>query len=208
MTDEATIDAELRALLACEHNTRAIAALVSLGRPALDRLLDAVARRADVPSLLGPREKEEALVDAVVAFAQRDLDAVLEGVEARGLQDDFTALWALGCVADPRVVPLLLRNLASKDSTTRWMAACGLARQRDTRATDALVRALKDRASDVRCEAAEGLGNIGDSRAIGALEDAARSKYALRSLGFARAVGEALDALRHGARGPHGGGPD
>jgi HEAT repeat protein len=197
MTDQGVeaIDADLRALLAGDE-TRAIAALVSRGQPALDRLLDAIARRIDVPSKVGQREKEEALMGALTAFAKQDLDAVLKGVEARGLQDGFSALWALGCVVDPRVVPLLLRNAASKDAITRWMAVSGLARQRDPRATEALIHALGDRASDVRDVAAQALGEIGDPRAIEPLEAALSSGYARRSAAFARYVGTALDKLR------------
>jgi hypothetical protein len=103
MTDVeiAAIDAELRGLLRGEE-TRAIAALVSLGQPALDRLLDVVAGRADVPSEVGQREREEALIGAVPAFAKQELGPVLKGVEARGLEGGFTIVWALGCVVDPQ----------------------------------------------------------------------------------------------------------
>jgi len=201
MTDGeiAAIDAELQALLAGDE-TRSSAALVSLGGRALERLLDVVAGRVLIPWKVSPREREEALAGAVAAFAERDVEPVLKGLEARGLQEGFTTVWALGCVVDARVVPLLLRSASSKDPIQRWLGVSGLARQRDARATEALIRALGDRALDVRTTAADALGEIGDPRAVDALEAALSSKYAQRYPSFARREKTALDKLRPAGR--------
>ena len=200
MTDEiAAIDAQLQALFAGEE-MRSVPALVAFGQPALDRLLDVMAGRVPVSSKGGQREQQEALIDVIVAFAKQDLDSVLKGVEARGLEGSVTTVWALGCVVDPRVVPLLVRSAASEASLERWMAVSGLARQRDPRATEALIRSLKDRASNVRDVAAEALGKMGDPRAIEPLEAALSSGNARRFPHFARTTKAALDELRRRTR--------
>ena len=192
------IDAELRALLTGD-SLRAAPALAAFGQPALERLLDLIAGRVTLPQEGGQRQTQDGLSDAIVAFAKRDLDAVLAGVEARGVQEAVSVVWALGCISDPRVVPILLRSAASTAPLARTLAVSGLARQRDDRATDALISALKDRVSDVRERAAEALGDLGDPRAIKPLEAAHSSGYAAREPYFADVTKSALEKIRAAA---------
>ena len=140
--------------LADRHGARAAVAARAAMTPArAQKLVDAV-HQAGVPArplarLLGWLE------GAAVA---RALTRMLGRVEARAEAVD--ALVAAG----PRVVDMLLHQLASEDLETRSAAVVALGRIRDTRAVPALLDALRD--PELTPLAIAALGAIGDARAF------------------------------------------
>ena len=68
---------------------------------------------------------------------------------------------------------LLLENLKSLQTETRWQAAKQLAVRRDTRAVEAVIRAMRDPAGTRR--------GLCDGQCAGAFERSARSERAYRS---------------------------
>ncbi len=183
------IDAVLRAVV---NDGDDPSALVALGRPAFERLLALIDGRVPISCSIDFRDYEANMSDALTAFARQDVEAVLEALEARGWDESSTAVWALGNVSSPRVVPFLERALASRHAHIRWMAVCGLARQKGRPTTDALIRALRDRSSHVRAVAAEALGKKNASRALEALRAAAAAKSNARYPPVARYAQQAI----------------
>jgi HEAT repeat protein len=149
--------------------------IVALGRPAFERLLLAVERKAPLTipgrtSDLDGRAYEDGLQAALAAFAADDLQGVLAELRSRQWSDERITLSGLGRVKDERMVPILVVALANSEPMTRLAAVNSLGVQRDSRATEALVRALADRSSQVRSAAVDALCAVGDARAIEALK--------------------------------------
>jgi HEAT repeat protein len=170
--------------------------LLALGRPALDRLLHCIERKAT----LDLQQTEAQWRDwgdwrtlGVAVFAKADLGSVLDAMTARGWSDLLIA-GCIGRVPDPRVVPYLLTKLASKEPRDRAAAVNDLAIQREPRATDALIRALRARSSDVRYLAVERLGELGDPGAVEPLR--AFAKRSVRSPGLVRSAEAAIARIR------------
>jgi HEAT repeat protein len=167
------LDERLRALLNQEGFDPK--KLVALGRPALERVLLAVERKAPLTlpgrtSELEGRAYEDGLQAALAAFAADDWPGVLAELQSRQWSDERIALSGLARVKDDRIVPFLVAACASKEPMTRLSAVHFLSVQRDPLATDALLRALADRSSQVRRAAALALREAGDPRASEALK--------------------------------------
>jgi len=93
---------------------------------------------------------------------ERDLADPDRGVRRR-------AALAAGRIADPALVPALLRLLSDGEPEVRQMAAFALGLIGDARATDALLAALRDPEPVVRARAAEALGRTGSAAVAPAL---------------------------------------
>jgi HEAT repeat protein len=165
------LDDQLRALLHAMIWTRDAPgpAILRLGQPALERLLDAPdavfwATEMDWRDYGGNRR------EAIAAFARRDLNRVLSAMRTRHWTDARIALSGIGLVQDARVVPFLLRAYADAAPATRAEAIRYLGFQRASGATSTVLRALRDRSSSVRLAAIRALGDIGDPNTTQALE--------------------------------------
>lgn len=88
----------------------------------------------------------------------------------------YHAVLALGDIADPTTVDLLIGELNSRARRNRWAAAMALANIADRRAGEPLIAALEDRSGSVRAAAAYALGKIADPRAVDALIVATNDK--------------------------------
>lgn len=144
-------------------------ALLRLGLPALERLLDAPAS-AFWSTDTEARDYGSLRHHAIAAFAKADMDGVLLAMKRRKWPDVRVALSGVGLVEDARVVPFLVRAYADKGPLCRTDVIEYLGSQRDPVATATVQRALRDRSSDVRLAAIRALGSIGDPAAIEPLE--------------------------------------
>ena len=192
------LDNELRALLRGVWTFEtASPALLALGRPALDRLLDATAG-AFFPTDIEWRDYGMYRQHAVAAYANADMEGVLSAMKKRKWTDAAVARSGVGLVQDARVVPLLVSAYADREPLWRQNAIDYLGSQRDPRATDTVLRALKDRSSAVRLAAIRALGQIGDPQTISALR--AIADHSQRSLVVEYEVKEALRKIRKANR--------
>jgi hypothetical protein len=144
-------------------------ALLPLGQPALERLLEAPAS-AFWSTDTEARDYGSLRHHAIAAFAKADLDGVLLAMKRRKWPDVRVALSGVGLVEDARVVPILVRAYADKDALLRAGVIEVLGSQRDPRATATAERALRDRSSGVRLAAIRALGCIGDPATIEPLQ--------------------------------------
>jgi hypothetical protein len=193
------LDEQLRKLLGSWDYGASASQLVSLGRPALERILQAAERSVPlfgpgVTSELDGRAYEDGLQAAVAAFAAQDMAGVLAQLEARGWSALQLAHSGVARVAHPLVVPLLVAALANKEPVTRLFAVNALGTQRDPRATQALVAALTDRSSEVRTAAVAALAESGDPDAIAPLQ--ALAARPARSTLLADRAREAINKLK------------
>jgi hypothetical protein len=194
--EEAVNEARLRALLSRWDYDHSAAELLAMGKPALERILDASDGHGalDEPGA-DWRTYEDGLHAAVAAFAARDMDGVLASMKARKWDDFTVAVSGIARIADARVVPFLQRAYASsKDAVARQRLVALLGMQRGAEAVDALVAALSDRSSDVRLAAIVALGEVGDPRAIPPLD--ALAKRSSRSAYQVKCVEETVDKIR------------
>jgi HEAT repeat protein len=143
--------------------------LLRLGRPALERLLDAPTS-AFWSTDTEARDYGSLRNQAIAAFAKADMDGVLLAMKRRKWTDVRIALSGVALLQDARVVPFLVRAYADKAPLTRALAIEYLGSQRDPAATATVQRALRDRSSDVRLAAIRALGSIGDPGTIEALQ--------------------------------------
>lgn len=182
------LDQRVSAILSRWDHERSAAEIVGLGPAALALLLDAggsLHRPGD-----DPRDFEDALHAAVAAFGAQDLDGVLARMRKRKWSTARALRSGVGRVADPRVVSMLLEEVAGGDAFDRCRAVEDLGAQSDPRATRALVRALSDRSSQVRAAA---IRSLGDPAAIPALQAFARRVQSSKSNGWM--AGEARAAV-------------
>jgi hypothetical protein len=192
------LDDELRALLRGTWTFEtAPPALLALGRPALDRLLDAT-DGVFFPTYTEWRDYGMYRQHAVAAFANADMDGVLSAMKKRKWTDAAVARSGVGLVQDGRVVPFLVRAYADREPPRRQYAIEYLGNQRDPRATETVLRALKDRSSAVRLAAIRALGQIGEPQAISALR--AIADRDARSLLVEQEIKEALRKIRKASR--------
>jgi len=112
----------------------------------------------------------------MTSTGDRELDRQLGGepsdvAELLESKDVDTSGRALGelIARGKSAVPALLQALQSESSSTRALAAEGLANIADPSTADALAHALKDSDGDVRARAAQALARLDDPRALDAL---------------------------------------
>jgi HEAT repeat protein len=188
-------EGRLRSLLSHWEYGRSDTELVAMGKPALERILDATDGHGslDEPGV-DWRSYEDARQAAVAAFAAADMDVVLAAMKRRNWDDVTVALSGVARIPDERVVATLKRAYQNREAFTRQRIVTLLGLQRGTAAVDALVAALSDRSSDVRLAAIEAIGETRDPRAIAPLEALARRSG--RSPFQARRIQEVVAKIR------------
>jgi len=141
-----------------KRTEHAVAALVTMGPPAVEPLISTLAEK--------DRFVRRAAAEALGKI--RDLRAVEPLLSE--LESDNTpegAVIALGDIGDRRAVDALLRALEHRDSFVRQYAAEALGQTGDVRAVEPLIVALRNKDNDsVQRSAARALGKIRDSRAL------------------------------------------
>jgi hypothetical protein len=195
------LDAQLRALLhePIWTNDAPDPALLRLGQPALERLLDAPdsvfwATEMDWRDYGGNRR------EAIAVFARKDLNLVLNAMKTRKWTDARIAFSGIGLVQDVRVVPFLLRAYASEAPATRAEAVRYLGFQRAPDATSTVLRALRDRSSSVKLAAIRALGDIGDPGTAQVIEVLVQRKPSSKLVAYE--LKEALEKIRKAGREP------
>jgi HEAT repeat protein len=158
--------------------------LASLGKPAVEPLIDALAGadplvRRQAAQALGEIKDPRAVQPLIGLLKDRDALIRRHAVEA------------LGKIKDGRAVSPLAARLADKreESHVRTAAAEALGTLRDPAALESLIAGLTAPDWALRSRAAEALGKIGDVRALDPLMDALRDQdpvvrgYAVEALG-------------------------
>ena len=173
--DTAEIDDILRALVQ-GGDLIAIPQLLVRGWPAFERLVQLMKGEITLGVTTDQRDEEPAISGAFCAFARQDIERVLTVAEANGWGEVSGVIWAIGEIAHPRVVALLLRAAASESAYVRKIAVTGLAQQQDPRVQAALVKALRDRSSEVRISAVEALGKLRVPAALEPLQELSAKK--------------------------------
>ena len=149
----------------------AIEALVDIGKPAVEPLIDALNDKDINIQLLaveslGKIGDERAIEPLIKAF--KDGMSLVRSA----------AVVALRKFKDTRAVETIIKALKDSYSDVQINAAWSLAALKDTMAVEPLIENLKDRDSEVRKAAAYALGEIGDSRAVEPLIEAIKANKA------------------------------
>jgi HEAT repeat protein len=162
---------------------RVILALMSIGKPAVDPLIEVVyhlnfdIRKGAIETLClikDPRaigvlmqslkdENKEIRWRAALALGEIGEPAVeplIMALEDHEVDIQQHAAWCLGKIEEPWAVVPLLNILKSGYSFVRWRAAEALGKIKDERAIEPLIHALEDEDLDVRDAAIESLRNI------------------------------------------------
>ncbi|HUW12272.1 MAG TPA: HEAT repeat domain-containing protein [Anaerolineae bacterium] len=176
----------------------AIDALVKMGTPAVEALIEAL------------RDWDSAIRSAAALslgqigdpLGVEPLISVLSDKESRVRR---TAVEALGAIGDTRAVEALIKALRDSNPSVRFAAAGALGQIGDSRAVTPLVGALRDSSEGVDQAAATALGRIRDDRAVEPLIRMLRSwrwsvrlaaSQALGAIGDTRALRPLIAALR------------
>ena len=140
-------------------------ALVRIGAPAVDALIDA----------LRNKNQDDDLSGLAGALSEIGPPAVQSCIAALKDEDNYVrkaAAWALRDVGDTRAVEPFIAALKDEEGAVRCTAAEALGKINDLRAVEPLIAALKDKDGDVRKVATKALSNFNnDARAIKALQD-------------------------------------
>lgn len=189
------LDELLRRLLCGGWTTETERAILGLGPPALERLLDA-SDGVFFPTDQEWRDYGVYRRHAVAAFAKVDMDGVLEAMKKRNWTNAAIACSGVGLVRDVRVVPILISCYGEREPLLRRKAVEFLGHQSDARALSTVIRALRDRSSDVRLAAIRACAEIGDAQAIDHLREFERRHQ--KSPLIEREVRLAIRKIRNG----------
>ena len=125
-----------------------------------------------------PQEFDEVRARALEAVGARDdawvRQAISEAYESGVRRMKVAAVHAMGRSAEPRWLPLLLRELGNEEPEVRYEAATALGSLGDESTVPHLVRALTDADEEVRGASITALGEIGGREAKEALLDLTR----------------------------------
>jgi HEAT repeat protein len=123
-------------------------------------------------------EIDEVRARALEAIGPRDdawvRQAISEAYESGVRRMKVAAVHAMGRSAEPRWLPLLLRELANEEAEVRYEAAAALGSLGDETAVSHVVRALNDTDEEVRGASIAALGEIGGGEAREALLNLSR----------------------------------
>lgn len=167
---EPSTGAEFEGLRKPSPGEAATQALISIGEPAVEPLIEAL------------KEKQpQARKNAAWALAEiRDERAAAALVKALGDETWQVRAFAsigLGELRSERVVgPLIAAFQNEQSAQVRWYAAASLGQFRDPRVVEPLIAALKDGEPRVRAYAAASLGQVRDPRARAPLTAALNDK--------------------------------
>lgn len=175
--------AATRAIAALDTAESARALIRALDASAIDpdRVVEQLARPSAVPELVdalagaGPVSSRPLLADALGLTRSLAGIGPLSSLVRTGIEEERTrACRALGRIARPEVVPLLVEALADDAWAVRAEAARGLTGLADASCVSELEHALSDGAWWVRANAADALRSIGPA-GLEALDRASRS---------------------------------
>jgi hypothetical protein len=170
---------KLFAQVGTRTSDKAVASLIAIGMPAIERLVEGSEQGRPV------RQAENAdgriFVDDITHLTHQVAKAhpgeFLDYVLARPAHPGVRAMIdALGETRDARALPLLIERSRDRDPYTRHMAVLALRDLGDARATPALLDRIKDRYDLAAWAAIEALGLCGDARALPILEKMAGNK--------------------------------
>jgi hypothetical protein len=125
--------------------SNAIRELATLGRPALEALIDAPGR----PTQQHPRDLLESIIGAYCEFAKHIPDILVEFLEAGRIQP-WMVYSALGCAQGERSRQALLIGLQDSCPIVREQALQALIQRREESSVPAIIEALRDRSSSIK----------------------------------------------------------
>lgn len=187
--------------LSTEQDTEIINELISIGKSAIDQLIDALQHekwyvRRKISDILGELKDKRVVSSLIETLKVEQNSYVREScVESLGkigkkktipflislLKDKdpqvrIEASLALGKMKAVRAVPSLCNNLSAKNAGVRWAAVRAIGAIKDAKAAVITLISLldeeKEKESNIRDWAAWALGEIGDTRAIKPLIEA------------------------------------
>jgi HEAT repeat protein len=165
--------------LGTKTSDKAVASLIAIGMPAIERLVDGSEQGRPVrPSAdASGRDFVDEISHLTHEVARTHPGEFLEYVLARPSHPGVRAMiGALGATRDARALPILIESSRDRDPDTRHMAVLALRDLGDAQATPALLARIKDRYDLASWAAIETLGVCGDARALPALEKMAGNK--------------------------------
>ncbi len=205
----------------------AAAALVAIGKTAVDPLVDFIekGRYVGTPSVdpttrpviaqfpfdrppFSTLPRTEAAMLASMSDPHA-IDAIIPLLKRQNPHLRWVAAWALSYTHEraraATAIETLISMLKDPDEAVRYQVAVALGRCHDPRAVAPLIDALKDQAESVRVAAATALGGLRDLRASSPLVEATKSTSSLVSRAATDALGKlkddsALPALRQAQR--------
>ena len=187
---------KLFAQVGTRTSDKAMASLMAIGMPAIERLVDGSEQGCPVRPAANTdgRNFVDEITHLTHEIAKAHPGEFLDYVLARPSHPGVRAMIdALGETRDARALPLLIKSSRDRDPYTRHMAVLALRDLGDARATPALLARIKDRYDLAAWAAIEALGVCGDARALPILEKMAGSK---KNKCRGDATG-AADAIRH-----------
>ncbi len=187
--------------LSTEQDTEIINELISIGKNAIDQLIDALQHekwyvRRKISEILGELQDKRVISSLIEILKEEKNSYVRETcVESLGkigkkttipflislLKDKdpqvrIEAALALGKMNAIRAVPSLCNNLSAKNAGVRWAAVRAIGAIKDAKAAVipliSLLDEEKEKESNIRDWAAWALGEIGDTQAIKPLVEA------------------------------------
>lgn len=190
---------ELIVKLSTEQDTEIINELISIGKNAIDQLIDALQHekwyvRRKISEILGELQDKRVVSSLIEILKEEKNSYVRETcVESLGKigkkttipflisllidkdpQVRIEAALALGKMNAVRAVPSLCNNLSAKNAGVRWAAVRAIGAIKDAKAAVIPLISLLDeeKESNIRDWAAWALGEIGDTQAIKPLVEA------------------------------------
>lgn len=141
----ALIDAIYQAGMYTEQGRDATLELATLGRPALEGLIDAPER----PTQQHPRDLMESIINAYCEFAKTIPDVLVEFLDAGRVQP-WMGYCALGYATGERSRQALLKGLQDSFPIVRERALHALIQRREESSVPAIIAALRDRSTSVK----------------------------------------------------------
>jgi HEAT repeat protein len=178
--------------------------------PSVLRSLGQIGDATAIPAIMKYLRNEERrysdlAAEALVNMGQAGIPDLSQAVDDPSEVVRENAVWALGEIGHPSVVPALISGLSDPVLLVREKAAEALGKNRAGSALQPLIRALNDDNLLVRVKAAEALGELGKPAAVEPLirmlrdENAYVREHAIQALGMikdARAIEPLIRMLR------------
>jgi hypothetical protein len=186
--------------MSTDRGRNATTKLATLGRPALEALIDAPER----PTKQHPRDVAESFVAAYCEFAKIIPDVLVDSLEAGRIQP-WIAYSALGYAKGERSRQVLLQGLQASHPIVREQAVEALIRRGEKDSVPSILGALRDRSDSVKSTIVFAMGKLARLRrpeAVPLLERIVNNKSMQRhSPGTIRAAKRVIELIQQKAGG-------